>query len=184
MKIHDIVLIGLLSAATTAGKLALSFLPNIEVVTLFFIIFTTALGLKRSLLIAVVFVTTEILLYGFSTWVIGYYLIWPLLVLIVSALGKKARSEYSYAILGALFGFFYGMSFAITESFFYGPAYGFAYWINGLTFDLDHGASNLYYIYVFKHLKRRWTHKQQASDILNSKILFAASPNGYKYNCE
>jgi energy-coupling factor transport system substrate-specific component len=155
MKIHDIVLIGLLSAATTAGKLALSFLPNIEVVTLFFIIFTTALGLKRSLLIAVVFVTTEILLYGFSTWVIGYYLIWPLLVLIVSALGKKARSEYSYAILGALFGFFYGMSFAITESFFYGPAYGFAYWINGLTFDLVHGASNFVIILLlFKPLKR------------------------------
>ncbi|HHT66498.1 MAG: hypothetical protein ACOX25_02825 [Caldicoprobacterales bacterium] len=155
MKIHDIVLIGLLSAATTAGKLALSFLPNIEVVTLFFIIFTTALGLKRSLLIAVVFVTTEILLYGFSTWVIGYYLIWPLLVLIVSALGKKARSEYSYAILGALFGFFYGMLFAITESFFYGPAYGFAYWINGLTFDLVHGASNFVIILLlFKPLKR------------------------------
>lgn len=155
MKIHDIVLIGLLSAATTAGKLALSFLPNIEIVTLFFIIFATTLGLKRSLMIAVVFVTTEILLYGFSTWVIGYYLVWPLLVLILSTLGKKVRSEYSYATIGALFGFFYGMLFAITESFFYGPAYGFAYWINGLAFDLVHGASNFIIILLlFKPLKK------------------------------
>jgi energy-coupling factor transport system substrate-specific component len=45
MKIRDIVLVGLLSAATTAGKLALSFLPNVEIVTLFFIVFATTLGL-------------------------------------------------------------------------------------------------------------------------------------------
>ena len=97
MKIRDIVLAGILSAATTAGKLALSFVPNVEIVTLFFIVFTTTLGIKRSLMVAMVFVTTEILIYGFSTWVIGYYLIWPMLVLIVSALSKRVSSEYGYA---------------------------------------------------------------------------------------
>jgi energy-coupling factor transport system substrate-specific component len=154
MKIRDIVLVGLLSAATTAGKLALSFLPNVEIVTLFFIVFAVTLGLKRSLFIAVVFVTTDILIYGFSTWVIGYYLIWPLLVLIISALKKRVKSEYGYATVGALFGFLYGAFFAITESFFYGPAYGFAYWINGLTFDLVHGASNfIIVLLLFKPLK-------------------------------
>ena len=61
MKIRDIVLAGILSAATTAGKLALSFVPNVEIVTLFFIVFTTTLGIKRSLMVAMVFVTTEIL---------------------------------------------------------------------------------------------------------------------------
>ena len=60
MKIRDIVLIGLLSAATTAGKLALSFIPNVEIVTLFFILFAVVLGMKRSLFVAVIFVTTDI----------------------------------------------------------------------------------------------------------------------------
>jgi len=155
MKIRDIVLAGILSAATTAGKLALSFVPNVEIVTLFFIVFTTTLGIKRSLMVAMVFVTTEILIYGFSTWVIGYYLIWPILVLIISALSKRVSSEYGYAATGALFGFFYGMFFAITESFFYGPAYGLAYWINGLTFDLIHGVSNFIIILLlYKPLRK------------------------------
>ncbi len=155
MKIRDIVLVGLLSAATTAGKMALSFIPNVEIVTLFFIIFAATLGLKRSLFIALVFVSTEILIYGFSTWVIGYYLIWPLLVIIISALKKRVQSEYGYAVIAALFGFFYGAFFAITESFFYGSAYGFAYWINGITFDLVHGASNfIIVLLLFKPLKK------------------------------
>ncbi|NLC43312.1 MAG: hypothetical protein GX783_03410 [Clostridiales bacterium] len=154
MRIRDIVLIGLLSAATTAGKLALSFIPNVEIVTLFFILFAVVLGMKRSLFIAVVFVTTDILIYGFSTWVLGYYLVWPLLVFIASLLRKKANSEYIYATLGGLFGLFFGLFFAITESLFYGPAYGLAYWVNGLTFDLVHGVSNfIIVLLMYKPLK-------------------------------
>jgi energy-coupling factor transport system substrate-specific component len=154
MKIRDIVLIALLSAATTAGKLALSFLPNIEIVTLLFIVFTVTLGLKRSLLISAVFVTTDILIYGFSTWVIGYYIAWPLLVFITSLIAGKLKSEYGYAVIGGLFGLFYGMIFAVVESFFYGPAYGLAYWIKGLTFDLVHGVSNfIIVLLLFSPLK-------------------------------
>ena len=44
----------LLSASITAGKLALSFIPNIEIVTLLFIVYTVSFGLKRSLLASVV----------------------------------------------------------------------------------------------------------------------------------
>ncbi len=154
MRIRDIVLIGLLSAATTAGKLALSFVPNVEIVTLFFILFAVVLGMKRSLFIAVIFITTDILIYGFSTWVLGYYLVWPLLVIIASVLRKKTSSEYAYAALGGLFGLFFGLFFAITESFFYGPAYGLAYWVNGLTFDLVHGVSNfIIVLLMFKPLR-------------------------------
>jgi hypothetical protein len=155
MKIRDIVLIGLLSASVTAGKLALSFIPNVEIVTLLFIVFSVTLGLKRSLLISVVFVTTDILLYGFSTWVIGYYIVWPLLVLIASFMGRRLKSEYGYAIVGGLFGLFFGLMFAVIESFFYGPAYGLSYWVKGLTFYFVHGASNfIIVLLLFKPLHK------------------------------
>jgi energy-coupling factor transport system substrate-specific component len=155
MRVRDIVLIGLLSASVTAGKLALSFLPNIEIVTLLFMVFAISLGVKRSLLIAIVFVTTDIFLYGFSTWVIGYYIAWPLLVFIAAFAGKKLKSEYGYAIVAGLFGLFYGLLFAVVESFFYGPAYGLAYWIKGLTFDFVHGASNfIIVLFLFKPLQK------------------------------
>lgn len=142
MTIKDIVLVGILSASLTAGKLALSFVPNVEIVTLLFIIYASIFGMKKSLFVALIFSTSEILIYGFSTWLLGYYIIWPLLVIIVSILKNVLKSEYSYAIIGALFGYLFGMFFAVIESLFYGVAYGWTYWINGLLFDLVHGTSN------------------------------------------
>lgn len=142
MKIRDITLIGVLSASITAGKLALSFVPNIEVVTLLFIVYTVVFGLRKSLFISVIFTTTEIFLYGFSTWLLVYFFIWPLLVIMTGLLKDRIKSEYGYAIIGAIFGYGFGLFFAVMESFFYGAAYGWVYWVKGIPFDLLHGTSN------------------------------------------
>ncbi|MBE3102317.1 MAG: hypothetical protein IMZ47_08635 [Firmicutes bacterium] len=155
MKVRDIVLIGLLSACITAGKLALSFIPNVEIVTLLFIVFTVTLGIKRSFFISIIFVTTEILLYGFSTWVLGYYIVWPVLVLITALMSKTFKTEYGYAAIAGIFGLAFGLFFAITESFFYGYAYGLTYWVRGLPFDILHGAANYIIVLVlFKPLSK------------------------------
>lgn len=142
MKVKDIALIGILSATITAGKLALSFLPNIEVVTLLFIVYTIVFGMRRSLMIAFVFSTIEIFLYGFSTWLLVYYFIWPLLILLTNLLRQKVRSEYVFATLAGLFGLSFGLFFAIVESFFYGIMYGISYWVKGIPLDILHGVSN------------------------------------------
>lgn len=142
MSIRDITLIGFLSATLTAGKLALSFIPNVEIVTLLFIAYTIVFGLRKSLLVSIIFTTTEIFLYGFSTWLLVYYLIWPMLILVTEFIKGKIQSEYGYAIIGAIFGYTFGAFFAVTESLFYGVAYGWVYWIKGLLFDLIHGTSN------------------------------------------
>ena len=148
MKIRDIVLIGILSASITAGKLALSFIPNVEIVTLLFIMYTLVFGIKKGFFISIIFTTTEIFIYGFSTWLIMYYILWPLLVLITGLLKDRLKSEYAYATVGAVFGYTFGMFFAVMESFFYGAAYGWAYWIRGIPFDLLHGTSNFIIVLV------------------------------------
>lgn len=154
MKARDVVLIGILSASITAGKLALSFIPNVEIVTMLFIVYTVVFGYKRTLLVSLVFVTTEIFIYGFATWLLGYYFIWPLLIVIAEVISRKFKSEYAYAILGAIFGYAFGIFFAVIESFFYGIAYGWAYWLRGLLFDLLHGTSNFIIILLlFNPLK-------------------------------
>lgn len=76
MKAKDIALIGLLSASITAGKLALSFIPNVEIVTLLFIVYTIVFGFKKSIFVSIVFTTTDILIWGISTWITVYYFIW------------------------------------------------------------------------------------------------------------
>lgn len=142
MKVQDLVLISILSASITAGKLALSFVPNVEVVSLLFIVYTVALGVKRTWLISIIFATTEIFLYGFSTWVLGYYVVWPILILATGCLKEKVKSEYGFAMISGVFGLSFGFFFAVFESLFYGVAYGMAYWARGIPLDIIHGASN------------------------------------------
>ncbi len=155
MRARDIALIPLLSASITVGKLALSFIPNVEIVTMLFIIYTVTFGLKRSLLAAVLFSTIEILIYGFSTWVLGYYLIWPLLIIVTGLLKDRLKSEFGYAAIAGIFGFLFGAFFAVFESFFYGWAYGFTYWLRGILFDVVHGVSNyIVVLLLFKPLSR------------------------------
>lgn len=148
MKSKDVVLIGILSAIITAGKLALSFIPNIEIVTLLFIVYTIVFGYKKTMFVSLIFTTTEIFIYGFNTWLLVYYVIWPLLISLTELMKKVIESEYGYAALGAIFGYAFGLFFAIGESFFYGIAYGWAYWIRGLLFDLVHGTSNFILILI------------------------------------
>lgn len=148
IQIRGIALIGILSATITAAKLILSFIPNVEIVTLLFIVYTVVFGVRRSLLISIIFSTTEILIYGFSTWLLGYYLVWPLLILLTGLISKRLESEYAYAIVAAIFGYTFGLLFTIVESLFYGIAYGCVYWLRGIPFDLIHGTSNFIIILI------------------------------------
>lgn len=154
MQIRDITLIAILSASITASKLALSFIPNVELVTLLFMIYAVVFGVRKSLFVSIIFTTTEIFIYGFSTWLLVYFFIWPMLILITSLIKNKVTSEYGYAVLAGIFGYTFGIFFAISESFFYGLAYGWTYWIKGIPFDLIHGTSNfIIVLMLYKPIK-------------------------------
>lgn len=142
MRAKDITLIAILSASLTAGKLVLSVVPNVEIVTFLLITFTVLFGFKRALITSLVFVTTEVMLYGFGTWIIGYYFIWPLLIILTHFLQKFFDSEYVFASLAGIYGLSFGFLFALFESIFYGIEYGIVYWIRGIPFDILHGLSN------------------------------------------
>lgn len=148
LKAKDIAIIGLLSATITVGKLVLSFIPNVEIVSLLFIVYTIIFGTKHSIIISIVFSTTEIFIYGLSTWLFVYYLIWPILIIITHLVKRTIKSEYGYAIIAGLFGLSFGTFFAIAESIFYGYAYGLAYWIRGIPFDILHGVSNFIIVLI------------------------------------
>jgi len=154
MKVRDIVLIAILSATLTASKMALSFVPNVEIVTLLFIIYTIVFGFKKTMFVSIIFSTTEIFLWGFNTWLLGYYLIWPLIVILTALISKTTKNEYVYAVLAGVFGLSFGLFFSITESIFYGLGYGITYWVRGLLFDIIHGFSNFILVLIlFKPIK-------------------------------
>lgn len=106
ISIQDIALIGMMTAVIEVSKLALSFLPNIELVTFWIIMFTLFLGPKTIYAIAA-FILIEISLYGVQTWVIMYLYMWPILSLAVY-LCRKNDSVWFYSILSGFFGLLFG----------------------------------------------------------------------------
>ena len=138
--VMDIAEMGMMLALIETGKRALDFLPNIEVVTLLFIVFTLSYGLK-TIVVAVSFTFFETAVYGFNNWVIMYLYMWPLLIVIVYATRRHAGLWF-YSILSGLYGLFFGLLCSIPYLVVGGPTLAFTWWIAGIPYDIIHCVGN------------------------------------------
>jgi len=136
----DIALIGMMIATMEAAKNALAFLPNVELVSLLFILYTLSFG-WRVLFVVPVFILLEGTIYGFGLWWLMYLYAWPLLVF-VTWLFRRQESVWFWSILSGIFGLCFGALCSIPIFFISGPAAGFASWVAGIPFDLVHGTAN------------------------------------------
>ena len=142
---HVAVMAGLI----TALKFALSFLPNIELITLFIAVFSAVWGLKYSLPAPAVFCLVEMAIYGIGSWVVLYFIYWPLLAVIFhfALRGKKPPVAMGIAVAIAVpMTVFFGVLSACTDTLFVVGAvspdmldtYFVSYYLKGLWFDLLH----------------------------------------------
>jgi energy-coupling factor transport system substrate-specific component len=140
LKLKDIVLIGMMSAILVTVQVALSFIPNIELVHLLIILYTLVFG-RKTIYIIYVFVILEGFIYGVHLWWINYLYIWTILYILVHFI-KGKNSSILWAIVSGFFGLGFGALCSIPYFFIGGPSTGIAYWISGIPFDLIHGISN------------------------------------------
>ena len=140
MRIKDITLIGMMSALLVAVQVTLSFLPNIELVSLLIILFTLVFGWK-SLSIIYVFVAVEGFIYGIGLWWMNYLYIWAVLFVIAMLL-RELKSTLFWAVISGAYGLSFGALCAIPYFITGGIPSGIAYWVQGIPFDLLHGAGN------------------------------------------
>jgi energy-coupling factor transport system substrate-specific component len=153
LTIKDIALIGVMTATLEAGKMALSFLPNVEVVSLFIILYTLFFG-RRTVYAIFTFVLIEGCLYGFGIWWIMYLYIWPLLSLL-TWLFRKHAAPLPYALLSGTFGLFFGALCAIPYFIIGGWQMAFTWWIAGIPYDIIHCVANfLLCLILFQPLYR------------------------------
>ena len=75
-------------ALLEAVKRALDFLPNVELVTFLFLVFTLLYG-KKTYLVSFAFTGVETLVFGSGLWVVMYLYVWPLEILTVSLLHRR-----------------------------------------------------------------------------------------------
>jgi energy-coupling factor transport system substrate-specific component len=171
--VKRIVLISALAATIFAAQVGLAFLPNVELVTLLFLLVALFLPALDALAVSLIFVVLESLIWGFGDWVVGYLWIWPLWMGIVILFKKiNGVKPDRWAVLGGLFGLLFGLLFSIQYALIYGVAFGISYWIRGIPFDIVHGISNYILILLcvvpmhkaFITLMRRWEGRNGRND--------------------
>lgn len=138
---HDLVLVALLAAILIAVKEVIAFLPNIELVSLFVILYTLHFQ-RLTPYIIYVFVAVECCFYGLQTWVIMYMYVWILLHLLVRLL-RRYSSHLLWIIVSTGFGFLYGLICSPVYLFIGGWSMAFAWFVSGIPFDIMHGLGNL-----------------------------------------
>lgn len=137
----ELVILSLLSALLFIGQVGMSFVPNIEVVSLLVYIYTQIYR-KKAFLIIYVFVFLEGCVYGFGIWWLSYLYLWSFLALIVLLMKKRETPLILTAVILAAYGLIFGALCSIPYFLSGGWAAGFSYWVAGIPMDLVHCIGN------------------------------------------
>lgn len=93
--------IAVCAATLTAGKAALAAIPNVEVVSLLLGVYGYVFNLA-GVLSSLVFCAVEVLIWGAGSWVVLYFIYWPLFTLLFALLGKAKIKSRLIPLLCAL----------------------------------------------------------------------------------
>lgn len=138
----ELVSMALLSAILIIGQVGLSYMPNIEVISLLVYIYAQIYN-RKVFLIIYVFVLIEGCIYGFGLWWFGYLYIWSILAIVVLINRKKRTSIAMTGIILGAYGLAFGFLYSLPYFFAGGFAAGFSYWVSGIPFDLLHCVGNI-----------------------------------------
>ena len=112
---RTVALVGILSASLFCSKLALSFLPNVEVVTLLTALFGYSFG-ALGIVATVIFVFIDAMIYGFGSWVISYFIHWPAVAVIFMLMAKaRIGGRVIPTVVAVLLTVWFGVLTALVE---------------------------------------------------------------------
>lgn len=140
LTIYQIALFAMLAALTFAAKWIMSFLPNIEPVTLMVLIFGAVFGWK-AVFPVYTYVAAEILFYGLGEWNLFYLYIW-LIPLGLGIFLRKSEQPLVWAVTAGFFGLLFGALCAPVRLVIGGAEYALSWWISGISYDLLHCGGN------------------------------------------
>ena len=138
--LKEVALFGVLGALTFGLKMAMSWLPNIEPVSLLVMLYAVIFG-RKCLYPIYLYVVLEILFFGIQLWNINYLYIWVLLALAAWLL-RRMEDPLAWALLSGAFGLLFGLLCAPVYLFTGGLGFAVSWWISGIPYDLLHCAGN------------------------------------------
>ena len=152
-RINSFTRIAMMTAVLEAVKFALNAFPNVELVTLSIIVFTRRFGWKETVPACLLFAIIECFWWGFGTWSMVYFVIWPFLVLLTTLL--PLEGALPHALLSGFFGLGFGAFCALFTLAMAGLNAAIAWWITGIPYDLVHGIANfIVALFLFKPLMK------------------------------
>lgn len=165
----SIALVGIMAATVECGKLVLSMIPNVEVVTLLLALYGYVFG-PLGVISAFVFVSIEPLIYGFGTWVVSYYLYWPLVAFTFMLLASlKVKNRFIITGVALLLTFFFGILSSLVDvgllsGYFDKFWYRFSvYYARGAVFYIVQMLCNaVLFLFLFKFLSERLSKIKQS----------------------
>ena len=114
-----VAFVGVMAATIECGKLVLSFLPNLEVVSLLCALFGYVFG-WAGVVAAVVFVMVEPLIWGFGPWFITYLIYWPSLAFLFMVLRRKEiKNRWVITVIAVLMTVLFGVISAVIDAALY-----------------------------------------------------------------
>ena len=157
--VRAIALVGICAATIECGKLVFSAIPNFEVVTLLTALYGYAFGWV-GVLASVVFVCIEPLIYGINTWVVLYFIYWPLVAIVFMLLRRaKIKNRWLITLIAVVLTVFFGVLSALIEIGLFSGSfdrffYRFAiYYSRGIIFYAIQIASNaVLFPFLFPYL--------------------------------
>ncbi|MCT8138837.1 ECF transporter S component [Anaerobacillus sp. CMMVII] len=135
--------LAMLSSLAVVGRIAFSFLPNIQPATTIILLAALSFGPIAGVVIAIVSTVVTNFFLGAGMWTVWQIAAWSVIALITGSLvNVHTRIPiYILSLYAGLCGLIYGLIISIPMSKFVGSFW--AYYLSGLPFDISHSIGNI-----------------------------------------
>ena len=144
--VESIVLIAVLTAIATVGRIILMSIPAVNMASFIIIMVGVVFGKEEGFLVGALTAFVSGLFMGMGYWVLFQMLAWGLMGASAGFLASRFDSVGFRIVFGLLWGFLYGWITDISAIFYSGTALEItpiiALYLNGVSYDLTHGVTN------------------------------------------
>ena len=144
--VESIVLIAVLTAIATVGRIILMSIPAVNMASFIIIMVGIVFGKEEGFLVGALTAFVSGLFMGMGYWVLFQMLAWGLMGASAGFLASRFDSVGFRIVFGLLWGFLYGWITDISAIFYSGTALEItpiiALYLNGVSYDLTHGVTN------------------------------------------
>ena len=144
--VESIVLIAVLTAIATVGRIILMSIPAVNMASFIIIMVGIVFGKEEGFLVGALTAFVSGLFMGMGYWVLFQMLAWGLMGASAGILASRFDNVGFRIVFGLLWGFLYGWITDISAIFYSGTALEItpiiALYLNGVSYDLTHGVTN------------------------------------------